>query len=107
MEQLNKADKRFDGGVAWVISGANFLALPWPLKSGKKAAQRFKLALRSGPDSPRNLYYAGLAALETGDKKGAKGFFQKSLDAPCVSVTDKDLEPVLRSQAAAGIAKCK
>lgn len=105
VEALNKKDKRHDGGVAWVISGANFLALPWPLKSGQKAAQRFKLALRAGPESPRNLYYSGLAALETGDKKAARGFFQRSLDAPCVSVSDRDLEPVLRSQASAGLAK--
>ena len=106
VDALNSADKRYDGGLAWVISGANFLALPWPLRSAAKAQQLFRLALKADGESLRNLYYCGLAALDLGDKAKAVKFFRKALSVPALRVSDRDIEPVIREQARAGIERC-
>jgi hypothetical protein len=44
--------------------------------------------------------------MEAGSVKQAAKLFQRSLDAPAVSTSDRDLEAFLREQAKAGLDKC-
>ena len=84
VDALRSTDEKYDNGVAWIFAGSNYLALPWPIKSADKARIRFRKAQGIAPESPRNLYFSGLAAMEAGSTKQAAKLFQKSLDAPAV-----------------------
>ena len=105
-QRLREIDETYDNGVAWIFAGSNYLALPWPIKSADKARVRFRKAQGISAESPRNLYFSALAAMEAGSTKQAAKLFQRSLDAPAVSTSDRDLEGFLREQAKAGLAKC-
>lgn len=82
------ADAPHDLGIAWVFAGSNYLALPWPLGSAKKAKERFGEALQVKGDSARNLYHCTLAERAVGNSKEALRLFERAVEEARVPKSD-------------------
>lgn len=109
VKDLRAMNDAYDLGVAWVFAGSNYLALPWPLASAKKAKERFAEALRVRGDSCRNLYFAALAERALGNHAEALSLFEKAAGeaANPKSDSERDVAAFIKEQALAGAAEAR
>jgi hypothetical protein len=103
--KLKALHPTYCSGLADIYTAAFFLAAPFPVRSAKRALQAAQAAVLIAPNSRRNNYYAGLAALKTGDKAAAAAFFESALlpTATAESQSELDISELLEKEARRGL----
>ena len=107
--KLKEKYPEFNSGLGHIFTCAFYLAAPFPVKSASRAFSAAKESLKVEPSSRRNRYYAGLAALFSGDNLAAREFFEAALadDATAKSQSERDIASVIIREANRGLGACR
>lgn len=98
-QRLSKLDKKWDGGLGYMLMGAFYTAAPWPLTDHDKAISFMKKALKVKSKSRRNQYYMGIALYRDGQYAESIPFFEAVPKSPCASLTERDFCGALKREA--------
>lgn len=98
-KRLSKLDKKWDGGLGYMLMGAFYTAAPWPLTDHDKAIAFMKKALQVKSKSRRNQYYMGIALYRDGQYAASIPYFEAVPNTPCASLTERDFCGALKREA--------
>ena len=90
--KLQEKAPAVNAGLAQIYYAAFYLAAPFPVRSPQRALVAAQASLEIAPKSRRNLYYAGLAALASGEKPMAESYFAAALEADATATSQSEID---------------
>lgn len=97
-KKLTKLNRKFDGGLGYMLMAAFYVGAPWPMSDSGLAVEYMEKALKVKSKSRRNQYYMGVSLFRDGQFKRAIPYFEAVPTSPCPSASERDMCAFLKRE---------